>query len=459
MSISAVILAAGKGVRMKSDLPKVLHPLWGKPLVHYPVQLAKALHASPISVVTGYRPDGVRAALKSGGVSFVHQSPQGGTGHALMCVGKAWGRFKSPVLMLLGDVPLLKVETLRELMRVHRAQRPAATVLTAEVEKPRGYGRIVRDGLGRVSAIVEELDAREDQKNIPEINTGIFIFDPLFLNSHLSRLGRENQKKEYYVTDLVAIASEEGLPVEAVRVADPREIQGINTRKDLLTARDILRQFTVDDLIERGVTILDGRSVYVEPGVSVGEGTVLHPHVFLRGETRIGRNCEIEPGAVIQNSVLADGVRVKPYCVIEESVIGQGAQVGPFARLRPASRVAEDARVGNFVEMKKTTLGRGSKAQHLSYLGDATIGEGVNVGAGTITCNYDGKKKYRTILEKGVFVGSDTQFVAPVRVGKGAYIGAGSTITENVPPGALALSRAPQKNIKGWTSSRRRHRR
>lgn len=455
MRIEVVILAAGKGERMKSLLPKILHPLWGRPLISYPMEIARALAARPIVVVTGVGSREVERACAGRDVAFVRQSPPRGTGHALLRVQASRGRFKRRVLVLLGDVPQLRVSTVRELLRFHEQRKASATVLTAVLDDPRGYGRIRRDGLGRVTGIVEELDALPHERTIREINTGIFVFEPDLLNDFLPRLKPDNRKGEYYLTDLVHLAVENGMEVAALAASDPKEGLGVNSRRELAEAHDAMRARFVERLIDEGARVLDRRTLYVDPTVRVAPGVALHPNVHLLGRTVIESDCVIGTGAVIQDSIVKRGTVVKPYSVIEESRIGPAAQVGPFSRLRPGTVVDRDVRVGNFVELKKSRLGRGTKAQHLSYLGDAIIGPGVNVGAGTITCNYDGAKKSRTILERGVFVGSDTQFVAPVRVGRGAYIGAGSTITENVPGGALALSRTEQKNVRGWVKKRR----
>lgn len=456
LKISPVILAAGKGVRMGSPVPKVMHILSGRPLVGHVVESALSLRSEVPIVVTGFKAREVERALDGTGVRFARQSPQLGTGHALMCVRRRWGRFRRPVLVLLGDVPLVRPETMRRLVDAHLREAPALTVLTAVLDDPGEYGRIVRDAFGRVRAIVEAHEADARQREIREINTGLFVFDPGFLEAHLFRLQRQNRKGEFYLTDLVAVAFEEGRPMGAMPVPDAREVQGINHPLDLQRAHEILRQFTVERLGDSGVLVRDPRSAYVEAGVRVGAGTVLDPNVHLQGRTAVGSRCRVGTGAVIRDSVIADGAEILPYCVIEESRVGAGARVGPFARMRPGSVLEAEVRVGNFVELKKSRLGRGTKAQHLSYLGDATIGPGVNVGAGTITCNYDGHEKHPTVLGADVFVGSDTQFVAPVRVGRGAYIGAGSTITRNVPPGALALSRARQVNVKGWVERKNR---
>jgi bifunctional UDP-N-acetylglucosamine pyrophosphorylase/glucosamine-1-phosphate N-acetyltransferase len=349
----------------------------------------------------------------------------------------------------------MRVETVRALVDLHRSRGAGATVLTAVVARPDGYGRIVRQD-GAISAIVEHKDATPIEREIAEINSGVYVFDLATLFGALREVGKGNAQGEYYLPDLVRILRGRGLLVETLTLEDPHEIMGVNSRKELAEVSAILRDRKNDELMAAGVTIIDPATTWVEASVSVGQDTVLHPGVYLEGRTTIGSRCDIHSGVRIVDSTVGDGVTINNFCVIRESSIDAGAIVGPFAQLRPASRVGEQAHVGNFVELKNTTLGRGSKANHLAYLGDATIGEKVNVGAGTITCNYDGVKKYPTVIEDGAFIGTDSQLIAPVRVGRNSYVAAGSSITEDVPEDALAIGRGKQVNKPGWAANRRK---
>jgi bifunctional UDP-N-acetylglucosamine pyrophosphorylase/glucosamine-1-phosphate N-acetyltransferase len=352
-------------------------------------------------------------------------------------------------------VPLLGATTLAALVRLHQSRKAAATVLTAVVPAPDGYGRIVRQG-DQITSIVEHRDASPLEREIREINSGVYAFDIVPLFAALRDIGSSNAQGEYYLPDLVKIYRARGLTVETLRVDDPREILGVNSRKELADVASILKAAKNDELMAAGVTIVDPATAFIGPDVTIGADTVIQPGVYLEGATRIGARCQINSGVRIVNSVVDDGAIINNFCVIIDSHISSGAQVGPFAHLRPQSDVGEDARVGNFVELKKTRLGRGSKASHLAYLGDATIGEHVNIGAGTITCNYDGTTKHTTVIEDGAFIGSDSQLIAPVRVGKGAYIAAGSSITYDVPSEALAIARGRQVNKAGRATKRRK---
>lgn len=440
---------------MKSSLPKVLHPVAGRPMVEQVVRTARLLSPASTSVVVGHGADTIRAALKEDpGVQFALQVPQQGTAHALQQVEPLLAGRSGTVVLLSGDVPLLREQTLRQLLEAHRKAQAAATVLTALVERPYGYGRVLRVG-GRITRIVEERDASPAQRRVNEINSGIYAFDlePLF--DALRAIASKNAQGEHYLTDLVAIYRRRRLPVETVTVDDPQEIRGVNTRSELAEVSAIMRQSKNEELMAAGVTIVDPATTYIDPDVDVGADTVIHPGVVIQGHSRIGSACEIHAYVRITDSELADKVTINNFCLLVGARVADGATIGPFAHLRPASDVGPGAKVGNFVELKKTTLGAGSKASHLSYLGDATIGANVNVGAGTITCNYDGQKKHETVIEDGAFIGSDTQLIAPVRVGKGAYVGAGSSITEDVPPGALGIGRGRQANVEGWAERRK----
>lgn len=443
---------------MKSGVPKVLHRVAGRPMIEYVLDAASALNPASTVIVVGHESDMVRSVLSARpGVRFALQEPQLGTGHALLQAETLLAGFSGTVLLLSGDVPLLRAGTLRALVGAHDSAHAAATVLTARLERPDGYGRIVRER-DHLARIVEHRDATDEERRIDEINTGIYAFDlgPLFAS--LRAIGSANAQGEYYLPDLIGIYARRGWRVEAVQTGDVHEVQGINSRSELAQASAEVRRQRCEALMASGVTLVDPATTYVDEDVTVGSDTILHPNVYLEGHTTIGQGCEIHAGSRIVDSVVGDRVVVHNYCVITSSRIDAGATVGPFARLRPDSHVMDDAHVGNFVELKKTTLGPGSKANHLAYLGDATIGTKVNVGAGTITCNYDGQKKYPTIIEDGAFIGSDTQLIAPVKVGRDAYVGAGSSITDDVPEGALAIARGKQVNKEGWAARRKEQR-
>jgi bifunctional UDP-N-acetylglucosamine pyrophosphorylase/glucosamine-1-phosphate N-acetyltransferase len=451
-----VILAAGKGTRMKSDHPKVLHRVAGIPLIEHVLRLASSLDPASVTLIVGHKADAVREALgKQPGLRFALQEPQLGTGHALLQAEPLLRGARGTVVLLSGDVPLLRHDTVTALLRAHEAGGAAATVVTAEVDAPEGYGRIVRDA-GRIVAIVEHKDATPAQRAIREINSGIYAFELGGLFDALRDVGSTNAQGEYYLPDLVKIFAARGRVVETSPVGDAREILGVNSRKELAELAEILKMRTNDAHMHAGVTIVDPATTFIGPDVEIGGDAVIHPGVYLEGRTRVGARCEIHSGVRIVDSAIEDDVVINNFCVITSSRVARGARVGPFAHIRPDSHVCEEAHVGNFVELKKTTLGRGSKASHLTYLGDATVGEKVNVGAGTITCNYDGVAKHPTVIEDGAFIGSDTQLIAPVRVGKGAYVAAGSSITDDVPAESLAIARGKQVNKEGWVAKRRK---
>jgi len=452
--VAAVILAAGKGTRMKSQRPKVLHPLAGRPLAAYPARLAKILGCAPVALVVGHGAEAVGAALGGEGLVFAEQTEQLGTGHALLCAEAALSGFSGTLLLLCGDVPLLRRDTLERLLTAHHAAAAAVTVLTAEIADPHGYGRIVREQ-GDVARIVEEKDAAPAEKAIREINTGIYALAAPWVFAALRRVGCNNAQGEYYLTDIVGLARTEGHRVCAVITADASEAMGINDRVQLAEAATILRQRLNAEHMRAGVTLLDPATTYIEPGVTIGPDTLIHPGVHLCGATVLGRDCEIEPGAMLSDCTLADRVHVKSGSILEGSTIGADCAIGPMAHLRPGTVLLGENKIGNFVETKKARLGKKSQASHLTYLGDAEVGERVNFGCGTITCNYDGVNKYVTTVGDDVFVGSDVQLVAPVTIGSGSLIGAGSTITKDVPPDALAISRAEQKIVPGWAAKKR----
>ena len=453
--IHVVILAAGQGTRMKSRLPKVLHPIAGRPMIEHVLRTAESVSPATVTLIVGHRADVVRDRLKGWSrLQYALQEPQLGTAHALQQAEPVLAGRTGTVVLLSGDVPALRPEALRRLVDTHQTAGAAATVMTANVERPYGYGRIVRTG-GRIARIVEERDASPAERQIREINGGIYAFDLAPLFDALRGIASQNAQGEFYLTDLIAIYRRRKLPVETLVNERPHEIRGINSRTELAEVSRIVRQTKNEELMAAGVTIIDPATTYIDPDVQVGPDTVIHPGVLLEGQTRIGAACEIQAHVRIVDSEIGDQVTVNNFCLIVGAQVATGAQVGPFAHLRPETRVGEKARIGNFVELKKTTLGPGSKANHLSYLGDATIGANVNVGAGTITCNYDGERKHPTVIEDGAFIGSDSQLIAPVRVGKGAYVGAGSSITEDVPAGALGIARGRQSNVDGWVERKK----
>jgi len=457
--LHVVILAAGKGTRMKSATPKVLHPLAGQPIIEHVLRTVDRLGTASTTLVVGHGSDQVKAALKGRqNLQFVVQSPLLGTGHALLQTEPVLKGLKGDVLLLYADVPLLESGTVLRLLEAHREAKAAMTVLSAELADPYGYGRVVRSADGQIERIVEERDASAEQREIREINSGIYAFalDPLF--AQLNQLGADNAQGEYYLTDLVAMYRQAGTRVECVRIEHADQLRGVNSRQDLADLTLTLRHRKNRALMADGVTLEDPATTFVDADVEIGEDTVLGPGVRLEGSTVVGERCRIHAGCRLTNATLQNDVVILDHCVVVDSVVSEGASVGPMAHIRPESVVGPSARVGNFVELKKTTLGTGSKANHLAYLGDATIGAGVNVGAGTITCNYDGEKKHPTVIEDGVFIGSDSQLIAPVTLGKGSYVGAGSSITSDVPAGSLAIARGRQVVKPDWASERKARR-
>jgi len=451
-----VILAAGKGTRMRSELAKVLHRAGGLPLIEHVVRACQPLKAAQTIAVVGHQADEVGAVVTALGAQTVLQQPQRGTGHAIQVARRAIRSRAKLAIVLPGDAPLLRTETLKALLDTHRRGEAAATILTAEIDDPTDYGRIVRDTEGRVVAIVEEKSATPEQRAIREVNSSIYCFTLAKLWPCLNALRPENAHKELYLTDAIAMLRERNERVLVEVAADAREILGCNTRAHLADVDRIFRARNAAALMESGVTIYLPETVVVDPGVTAGPDTVIEPGVQLLGNTRIGARCTIRTGSVLQDVRMDDDAVIGAHSMLDSSRVGTKAQIGPFSRLRPGTDIRAGAHVGSFVEMKKTVLGEGSKAPHLSYLGDAAIGRDTNVGAGTITCNYDGVSKHPTTIGNRVFIGSDTALVAPVRIGDGAYVGAGSVITENVPADALAIARGRQANKPGWAAARRK---
>ena len=456
-NIEVVVLAAGLGTRMKSATVKVLHRAAGRPIVEYVLDLAGQVTKTPPVLVVGHQRDAVQEMV-GGRARYAVQDQQLGTGHAVLqaanILEKSGVKGKN-VLILSGDVPLTRVETLRRLLEEHERSRNALTLLTMRLAEPAMYGRIVRDASGAVQRIVEAKDASEEQKRIEEVNAGIYVFSGEHLFENLRGLSNANAQGEYYLTDLLGGLRSAGHRVGAVIADDPVEALGVNSRADLAQVEAEIQRRVVARLMQEGVTFRNPATVVIDSTVRIGRDTVVYPYVTLEGDTSIGEGCVVDPSVHLVNVRVGSNVHVKTGTVAEDAEIADGAAVGPYAHLRPGTKLGRNVKVGNFVETKKAVFGEGAKASHLSYIGDAEIGADVNIGAGTITCNYDGVNKHKTVLEDGVFIGSDTQLVAPVRVGKGAYVGAGSTITKDVPPDALALSRTPQKIVEGWAVKRR----
>lgn len=452
--VAAIVLAAGKGTRMKTRRAKVLHEVCGRPLVYYPVKRALEAGADPVVVVVGHQAGEVEAALRAhlpgAPLRFAVQKEQLGTAHAVLSARPSLRGFDGEVLILSGDTPLLTTETLRAVLR--RRGRAALAFATMTLENPTGYGRVVHAPHGGPALVVEEKDATDEERLIREVNAGLYCAEAAFLWKTLSRVGSKNAQREFYLTDLVALAAD-GPGAVASRVP-PFEAAGVNDQEELSLAARALTRRLAEQLMRAGVTLEDPERFDCDEGVEVGADTVLEPSVRLRGATRVGAGCRVGQGSILTDTTVADGAVVKPYCVFDQAVVGPAAIVGPFSRLRPGADVGAGAHVGNFVELKKTRLGAGAKANHLTYLGDATVGAGTNVGCGTITCNYDGERKHPTIIGERAFIGSDAILVAPITIGDRAYVAAGSTLTEDVPAGALALGRSRQVNKDGWVASR-----
>jgi bifunctional UDP-N-acetylglucosamine pyrophosphorylase/glucosamine-1-phosphate N-acetyltransferase len=458
--LAVVIMAAGKGTRLKSRRPKVLHEIGGKPLLSHVIAVAARMAGiEDIYAVIGHQAEQVREAVAASGVQFIEQTEQRGTGHAIQCARDAISGYEH-ILVLSGDVPLIKAETLEHLMTLHLAEGAAMTILTATPEDPAGYGRIIRRSpdLPEVGAIVEQKALKTAQQSIREINSGIYAFKVKPLLEHLDKLTNNNAHGEFYLTDMAAHLNAAGEKVAALKAAEPVEVLGANTIAELMALDASMRAATAGRLMAAGVTIFRPETCVIDADVEIEPDTIIEPFVQLLGRSTIGGECRIRSYSVIENCALGNHVQILQGCVLEESTVADGARIGPLAHLRPGSEIGQDAHVGNFVETKKAKLGKGAKANHLTYLGDAEVGAGSNIGAGVITCNYDGVHKHQTRIGQGAFVGSDSTLVAPVEIGDGAYIGAGSCITRDVPPDALAVGRSRQVTKEGWAAARRARR-
>ncbi len=454
--LTIVILAAGLGTRMKSRHAKVLHRAGGKPLVGHVVSTALELTAPErVFVVVGHQAAEVRRAVEAAGVGFIEQREQKGTGHAVMIGRDVLAGLDGYLMILYGDCPLLRADVLRQLRTTTTEGDAAGVLLSAHMDDPTGYGRVIRDDAGGVVAVIEQKAGTPAQLAIQEANMGIYCYRADLFWQHVDEIQTDNPAHEYYLTDMVGILRRAGHSVGAMTIADPREALGINTRLELAEVDAIFRERKRRELMLAGVTIENPQTVAIDAAVEIGMDTVVEPFARILGHTRIGENCRIGAGAIIEDSELADGVEIGPYTLVTESKLAAGVHAGPFARLRPGAVVEEGAHIGNFVELKKTRLGAGAKANHLAYWGDSQIGASVNIGAGTITCNYDGTLKHPTIIGAGAFVGSNSTLVAPLEIGAGAYVAAGSVITEAVPPDALALGRARQSIKEDWARKKR----
>ncbi len=443
-SLAIIILAAGKGTRMKSAKVKVLHAVAGVPLLAYSLDLARKFGPQKLGVVVGFQGDVVRQQLGAPDLTFVSQEEQLGTGHAVQMAAQALQGFQGTILILCGDVPLLTEDTIRRFLQNHIERGATLSVLTTFLENPKNYGRIFRGGNEWILRIVEDKDLKAEEKGIGEINTGIYCVDSQFLFSALPSLTNQNAQREYYLTDIVALANARGEKAIGYAAENPSEVMGINTRADLAQAAQYLRQKINERHLLAGVTLIDPITTYIDQNVEIGRDTLIFPNCFLMGKTSLGEGCVIESGCKLVDTRLGNGVTVRSFSVVTESVIADKVEIGPFAHLRSQTTLLEGAQIGNFVELKKSVLGKGTKAEPLSYIEDSTIGEKVNIGAGMITCDHDGKKKHSTVIEDEVIIGSNSTLVAPVKIGRNARIEAGSTITREVPPGTLAVTRAKQ---------------
>jgi len=455
--VAIAIMAAGKGTRLKSQLPKVLHEVGGKSLLAHVIAAAtRVVPPKDVFVIIGHEADRVRSAVADTGINFVLQSEQRGTGHALMVARQALPAYDH-VIVLSGDAPQIAPQTIAQLLNFHLDEQAAMTLLSADLDNPTGYGRVLRKNprTSEVQAIVEEKSASPAQKNLPEINAGFYVFDAPQLFENIEKLSTANPHAEYYLTDMAAVLRRAGERVVVWKTGNFSEVLGANTRAELSLIDQQMRLRKSSALMAEGVTIFYPATCVIDDDVQIAPDTTIEPFVQILGPTHIGANCRIRSYSVIRNSKIGDGVLIRNGCILEDARIAANAILGPYSHLRPGSDIGEGAHVGNFVETKKIKLGKGSKANHLTYLGDAEIGAGVNIGAGTITCNYDGLNKHRTVIEDGAFIGSDSTLVAPVRIGKGAYVAAGSSITEDVPDDALALGRARQITKEAWAAKKR----
>lgn len=454
--LGVILLAAGQGKRMHSGLPKVVHPLAGKPLFLHALNAAQGLGPELVAIVVGHHAETVQRAYPVGDVVWVVQERQLGTAHAVLCAKEAFREFAGDLLILSGDVPLIQKRTLQAMIERHRSKQAAVTLLTATLDNPSGYGRILRDRDGAIHSIVEDKDARDGQREIPEVNAGVYVASAAFLFAAVSRVKNDNQQGEFYLPDIVTAGIEQDNLIETVRVDDPCEIMGVNTREELAFMEKNLRQRINQKWMLAGVTLKDPDTTYIDESVTIGKDTVIGPNTQLRGRTVIGERCQIDGSAFLTDMAIGHDVQVKFSVVMTSSRIDDGAIVGPFAQLRPGTHLGRNVHIGNFVEAKAAHIGEGTKANHLTYLGDVTIGRDTNIGAGTITCNYDGFQKYQSKIGDRVQVGSDTTLIAPVTLGDDVYVATATTVRADVPDGALVFNSREQKIREGWTERKRR---
>ena len=447
MNLAVVILAAGKGTRMKSDLPKVLHPIAGRPMVQHVVDAAGALDPDNTVLIYGHGGDAVRQAVTGSRLQWAEQAEQLGTGHA---VAQALPHLEEDVVLVLyGDVPLIQPQTLRDF--VARVDDQSLALMTLTLDDPSGYGRVIRDGDGKVRRVVEQKDASDDEKAVREINTGILACTRRFLNDSLPRLSNSNAQGEYYLTDLIAMAVDAGMEVVTEQPGHAWEVDGVNDRVQLARLERVYQRVRAESLMRASVTLLDPARLDIRGNLQCGQDVTLDINTVLEGDVVIGDRVTVGPNCLIRNARIGSGTHIEANSVVDGAVVGEECQVGPFARLRPGTELAARAKVGNFVETKKAYVGEGSKVNHLTYIGDSRIGKGVNVGAGTITCNYDGVNKFQTVMKDGAFIGSNSSLVAPVTIGENATVGAGSVVTKDVPDQGLAVARGQQRNIQNWS--------
>jgi bifunctional UDP-N-acetylglucosamine pyrophosphorylase / glucosamine-1-phosphate N-acetyltransferase len=454
--LGVVVLAAGQGTRMKSNLPKVLHPLGGRPLFLHVLRTAQRLNPSPVAIVIGHGAEAVRSAYEGNDVAWILQKQQRGTGHAVLCAKEAFQGFKGEVIILSGDVPFIREQTLRMLVAHHRSRNAAVTLLTAFLDEPKGYGRILRDEQGNATGIVEEKDATPGQRGMREVNAGVYVASAPFVFAALTEVKNHNQQGEYYLPDIVAIGLAQGADIETVRIDDVREMMGVNTREELAFMEKNLRQSINKKWMLAGVTLKDPDTTYIEDSVTIGKDTVIGPNTQLRGKTVVGERCQIDGSAFLTDAQIGDEVHLRFSVVMTGCRVANGAIIGPFAHLRPGSNLGPNVHIGNFVETKEAKIGQGTKANHLTYLGDVTIGSGTNIGAGTITCNYDGFHKYNTTIGDRVQVGSDTTLIAPISLGDDVYVATASTVRHDVPAGALVYNQRDERVREGWTEQKRK---
>ncbi len=458
MALSVLILAAGKGTRMNSSIPKVVHPILKKPMINYVLHSVQSLKPKKTFMVVGYKKELIEkaASVSNSSVEYVYQKQQRGTGHAVRISKTALAGFKGNLLILSGDCPGISSATLKKLIKKHSESKSSISLISSAVNKPRGYGRIVRDNFRNIQKIVEEKDASNEERKIDEINSGIYCVKTDFLWSSLDKLKSGNKQNEYYLPDIIENAVKNGRKVSVLKLTNSEEILGINNREELARQENLIRQSIIKKLQKKGVTVVDPATTYISPDVKIGKDTVIHPATYIYGKTNIGAGCEIGPNVHIENSVLNNSVEIRFSSFLNDCFVDEKVVVGPFAHLRPEAKVGKNAKIGNFVEIKKSEIGDGSKVPHLSYIGDASLGKEVNIGAGSITCNYDGINKHRTVIGDNVFIGSDSMLVAPIVIGKGSTTAAGSTITKDVEEFSLAIERNQQKTIKGWNKRKKK---